>query len=123
YPLARKLAAVAARRRPAVVVVNGAESEPASGKDAVLLQCVPHLVLDGAAIAAEVVGATDVVLWLHGDQPSAADSALAVRRALAERDVVDPLPVRIELGPSGYLAGESSALVNYLSGGPLRPTL
>jgi NADH:ubiquinone oxidoreductase subunit F (NADH-binding) len=123
YPLARKLTAVAARRRPGVVVVNGAESEPASGKDAVLLQRAPHLVLDGAAIAAEVVGADDVVLWLHAGHRSAAESAAAVRHALAERDVVDPLPLRLEFGPPGYLAGESSALISYLSGGPLLPTL
>src|SRR5439155_26923205 len=42
FPTAAKLAAVAARRRP-VVVVNGAEAEPMSSKDRVLLELVPHL--------------------------------------------------------------------------------
>src|SRR5262245_48657381 len=47
FPVARKLAAVAAAGRPAVVVGNAAEGEPASSKDAALLWFAPQLVLDG----------------------------------------------------------------------------
>ena len=57
FPVARKLAAVAAGRRP-VVIANGAESEPLSGKDAALLRHSPNLVLDGLQLAAEAVGAS-----------------------------------------------------------------
>jgi NADH:ubiquinone oxidoreductase subunit F (NADH-binding) len=56
FPTARKLAAVAAGRDP-VVVANGTEGEPASAKDKILLARSPHLVLDGAVLAAELVGA------------------------------------------------------------------
>ena len=41
FPTATKLRAVASRRGRPVVVVNGTEGEPASGKDKVLLRCVP----------------------------------------------------------------------------------
>ena len=54
---ALKLRAVAGRRRRAIVVGNGAEGEPASRKDGVLLAHAPHLVIDGAVAAARAVGA------------------------------------------------------------------
>ena len=38
------------------------EGEPASAKDRVLLAYAPHLVLDGAEVAATVVGAAEIVV-------------------------------------------------------------
>lgn len=56
FPVHRKLAAVAAARGRKVAVANGAESEPASRKDEILLRAAPHLVLDGQQLAAEAPG-------------------------------------------------------------------
>ena len=58
FPFAIKLAAAA--RRKAVVVVNAAEGEPASHKDAALITCSPHVVLDGAAAVAHALGTREV---------------------------------------------------------------
>ena len=72
FPVHRKLAAVLEaaqqRRRPAVVIANGAESEPASDKDATLLWLAPHLVLDGLQLAAEAVGADQAILYTHAER-------------------------------------------------------
>ncbi len=106
---------------PLTVVGNGAESEPLSAKDAVLLRQRPHLVLDGLALASEVLGAHRAVIWLHGDDDGARRSLLA---ALAERrsaGLVDPV-VEVVSGPLHYLAGESTAVANALRGGPALPT-
>ena len=62
FPLATKLRSVATRRGRRVVVANGVEGEPASGKDKVLLRLAPHLVLDGVVAAAEAVGAREGVI-------------------------------------------------------------
>ena len=43
-------------------MANGVEGEPASAKDKVLLGSAPHLVLDGAVCAAELTGASEVVI-------------------------------------------------------------
>ncbi|MDI1289934.1 MAG: hypothetical protein PSX37_08320, partial [bacterium] len=71
FPTATKLRAVidssaqrsrlSSRRHP-VVIANGMEGEPASGKDAALLASSPHLVIDGIAVAAALVGATDAFI-------------------------------------------------------------
>lgn len=116
FPFDRKLAAVARASSRPTVVVNVAESEPASAKDQVLTTLAPHLVLDGAEVAAQLVGSRDVVLWTHGSRDGVAD---ALRRAVRERR--PRLQHRVVEGPDRYVAGESSAVVRYLSGGPAKP--
>ena len=116
FPTARKLQAVAARRNVGAVVVNGSETEPASLKDRLLMATLPHLVLDGAQAAAEAVGAREVIVKLSIDALRPAD---ALERALEER--TDRLPVTLVEGASGYVAGEESAVINYLGGGPAIP--
>jgi NADH:ubiquinone oxidoreductase subunit F (NADH-binding) len=64
FPVHRKLAAVAAAK-PKMVIANGAESEPASRKDATLLRDAPYLVQDGLHLVAEAVGARQVHLYTH----------------------------------------------------------
>ncbi len=98
-----------------IVVVNGAEGEPASGKDAALLQLRPHLVLDGAALAAEAIDAREVVVWLHA---SAHQTRSSVEIAIGERSRIGgEIPMRIELAPDAYVSGESSSVIRALQGG------
>ncbi len=130
FPTAAKLRAVAgASRSPLgggrpIVVVNGAEGEPASAKDRVLLRSLPHLVIDGALLAAACVGAQEVLLGVCESAPSALD---AVAHALEERgsrrgERVGGVQLQLRPVPNRYVAGHESALVNHLSGGPVLPT-
>ncbi|MGZ4682180.1 MAG: NADH-ubiquinone oxidoreductase-F iron-sulfur binding region domain-containing protein [Acidimicrobiales bacterium] len=121
FPTAVKLRAVAGRRRRSVVVANGTEGEPASGKDKALLVYAPHLVLDGATVAAETVGAREIVLCVERNRPA---TLAAVTAAVADRRArgLDRVPVRIEVAPDRYVAGEESALIHWLNGGEAKPT-
>ncbi len=110
FPAWRKLADVAPGR--AVVVANGAEGEPLSRKDAVLLRDAPHLVLDGLALAGAAVGADELHLV------AGAGSLGPVRKALAQRP---GLAVRLTAAGEGFVAGEESAVVRALGGGPALP--
>ena len=111
FPTAAKWRAVAGRRRP-VVVVNAAEGEPMSAKDRVLLTNVPHLVIDGALLAAQAIGARDCVI--------AAPASLhpAVRTALRERrqSTSPAVRIKVEASGEGYVAGEETALLAHLEG-------
>lgn len=120
FPTATKLTA-ARSRGETVVVANGVESEPASAKDRWLLERSPHLVLDGAFLAAQAVGAGNVIVCVRR---SAARAIERVAGAVAERETAGKLPVSIELvaTPDSYLAGEETALVRFLNGGPAKPT-
>jgi NADH:ubiquinone oxidoreductase subunit F (NADH-binding) len=119
FPAATKLAAVREGRGRPVVVANGAEGEPPSGKDKVLLAYAPHLVLDGAALAARAVGAKSVVV-------AVGDVVLPqVRHALAERRAAGAdrgLTLQVVAVPDRFVAGEETALVRFLNSGPALPT-
>jgi NADH:ubiquinone oxidoreductase subunit F (NADH-binding) len=121
FPTGRKMRSVAARSGRTVVVANGAEGEPASSKDRLLLTRVPHLVLDGLTLAAYAVGADEAYLVVHGQETdllASLDDAVADREALG----VDPVPIQVTGIPGRYVSSEQSAIVQYLSGGPAKPT-
>lgn len=118
FPVSVKLRAVAGARRRAVVVVNGSETEPGSQKDRLLLTKLPHLVLDGAELAALALGSPTVIVKVRGSMPGAAE-ALEAARAVRARG---PVGFTVALGPDGYVTGEESAVVNLLDGGPALPT-
>jgi NADH:ubiquinone oxidoreductase subunit F (NADH-binding) len=126
FPVHRKLRAVLEaadkRRRNPTVIANGAESEPASDKDATLLWLAPHLVLDGLQLAAEAVGADTAILVTHADREH--DVAGRLREALQERQAarLDRVPVQLATAPARFLSGQETALVNQLGGGPAIPT-
>lgn len=117
FPTARKLAAVAARRAP-VVVANGTEGEPASAKDKVLLARSPHLVLDGAALAAALTGAGRAVIVVHASVREIIDEAAAERR----RAGIDQVPVHVVTGADRFVGGEASAVVHWIEKGVPAPT-
>jgi NADH:ubiquinone oxidoreductase subunit F (NADH-binding) len=119
FPTAIKLDAVARARRGALVVANGAEGEPASAKDGLLLTCTPHLVLDGAVAAARAVGASEAIVAVKAAHAPTVEAALD-ERATSGRDRV---ALRLAVVSDHFLAGEETALVGLLSGGPLLPTL
>ena len=121
FPVARKMLTVAQARggRP-VVVVNGSEGEPASRKDKLLLGGLPHLVLDGAALAADAVGAEEVVVVVDR---WARDAITGVTHAIEERAArrTDPVTFRMAYVPARFVAGEETAVVNFVNGGQAKP--
>jgi NADH:ubiquinone oxidoreductase subunit F (NADH-binding) len=120
FPTAVKMRAVATGRGRAVVVANGMESEPVSRKDQALLARNPHLVLDGAVLAARAVGADIVHVCLDRAR---AQQVGAIRRAVEERwwAAVDPVPVQVHELPGHYVSSEETALVRWLNGGEAKP--
>ena len=122
FPLGVKLRTVRAahlRGHETVVVANGEEGEPASAKDRWLLRHRPHLVLDGVRLAARLVGAQRAYVYV-----SDRAAALAVDHALDEVgfDTLGGLDISIVTVDPGYVAGEETAAVRVINGGPAKPT-
>ena len=121
FPTGQKLRAVAERGRNPIVLVNGVEGELISSKDHVLLAQVPHLVLDGAAVAAAAIGAREAIVAVGA---GLSRGFAAIEAAIAEREHrrVDRVSFRLVRTPDRFVAGEETALVNFVNGGPAKPT-
>ncbi len=115
FPVASKLRAVQAsaraRRCHTVILVNAAEGDPGSVKDKSLLLRSPHLVLEGAVLAARELHARRVVVAVGGEGPPADSVRAAVMddRNLARQ-------VRVLTVPDRFVSGQGGALVNAVNG-------
>jgi NADH:ubiquinone oxidoreductase subunit F (NADH-binding) len=120
FPVGRKWRSVAgqATGRP-VVLANGAEGEPLSAKDRTLLRLRPHLVLDGALLAADAIGASRIALYIGSTHR---DAHASIRRALSERRERLPAIDLID-APDTYVAGEETAAVHFVNEADARPTV
>jgi NADH:ubiquinone oxidoreductase subunit F (NADH-binding) len=121
FPTATKVTAVAAARGRAIVVANGCEGEPSSVKDRLLLERLPHLVIDGALLAAHAVDANEIVIAVDEYRTGA---VRATDKALRERtDLHRGAPlVRVVTVPSGYVSGQETAVLSFLNRGVAKPT-
>ncbi|MCA1781751.1 MAG: NADH-ubiquinone oxidoreductase-F iron-sulfur binding region domain-containing protein [Dermatophilaceae bacterium] len=122
FPLARKLETVLQHRsvlpgRRPVVVVNAAEGEPASAKDSALLEVAPHLVLDGAVIAARALGARSIHVVTSADRPWA---GLAVTAAISDRDDRG-IRWSWQEAEARFVSGQARAVLELIAGRPGLP--
>jgi NADH:ubiquinone oxidoreductase subunit F (NADH-binding) len=120
FPTSIKLELALAAGSRGTIVVNAMEGEPASEKDKLLLCRVPHLVLDGAQYLAALCRADRIVVCI----PIGHDAvATAVRHAVAERSDHRHAPLAEEIvrPPDRFIAGEESALVNWIDTGRSLP--
>jgi NADH:ubiquinone oxidoreductase subunit F (NADH-binding) len=113
-----------APEQPRYLVVNGGEDEPGSKKDRVLLENLPHLVIEGAVLGAYAIGAEKVYLYINAHYDAAIQS---VKDALAEAKSAGywgertlggnfKLAIEIVAAPHNYVAGEDTAALDVIEG-------
>ena len=105
------------------VVANGAEGEPATFKDRLLMRRDPYRVIEGAAIAASAVGADAIYV---ATKASFTTEVAALRRAaleLSQAGLLGDLSISIVEGPDEYLYGEEKALLEVIEGRDPLPRL
>ncbi len=120
FPTGTKWRTVATNRSatlPATVVVNGAEGEPGSFKDRMILRRNPYRVIEGALIAAMAVGADRVVLAVKATFETEVDRLRTAVDEVREAGWVDEsIEMSVFEGPSEYLYGEETALLEVIDG-------
>ena len=122
FPAAAKWEAARQGPAPRYLVVNGAEGEPGSYKDRHLMARAPHQVLEGMLIAARVIDASEIIVYINsefGAAHRAVGDAIAALRATELASAL--VPVRLKLENHVYIAGEETALLAVLMGRPAWP--
>jgi NADH-quinone oxidoreductase subunit F len=123
WKLTRK-AALAAGEGPRYLCVNGDEMEPGSFKDRLLMEAMPHQLLEGAMIAAYAIGASEVIILVRDAYRTA---AAALNRAIVEiesagllgRNILGSgfaLKMRVHASAGRYIVGEETALIAAIEG-------
>ena len=110
--------------QPHYLILNGGEDEPGSTKDRLLMENLPHLVIEGVIIAAHAIGASKAYLYINANYEAAIKSitdALAEAKAagyLSQAVMGSPLTLDIELvpAPHNYVAGEDTAVLEVIEG-------
>jgi NADH:ubiquinone oxidoreductase subunit F (NADH-binding)/NADH:ubiquinone oxidoreductase subunit E len=120
FPTGRKWSLVASESaRPKVVICNADESEPGTFKDREVLHDLPHLVIEGMALAGFAVGAERGFVFIRHEY---APERAMLERAIAEARAAGALGSRIFgsdfdfdlevfVSPGGYILGEETALL------------
>jgi NADH:ubiquinone oxidoreductase subunit F (NADH-binding)/NADH:ubiquinone oxidoreductase subunit E len=99
-------------------VVNADESEPSTFKDRVILEELPHLVIEGLLVACVVVGASTAIVYVRHEYGR---EAKAIRREIERVRALGLLATAgvdcsVFVSPGGYILGEETALIEALEG-------
>jgi NADH:ubiquinone oxidoreductase subunit F (NADH-binding) len=117
FPAAIKWRGVRAQKpSPHYVVLNADEGEPGTFKDRELMARRPDLVLEGLAIAAHCLGASDVYLYLRGEFSG---PWIALEKAIknySENKLLGEVTFHLHSGHGAYICGEETALLEALEG-------
>jgi formate dehydrogenase len=112
FPTGRKWRSVLGEPGSRLVAVNGDEGEPGTFKDRHYLNTDPHRFLEGLLIAAHVVEAQEVYLYIRDEYP--------VARALLAREIPKLPPggpqFHLRRGAGAYICGEESSMLESLEG-------
>ncbi len=112
FPTGRKWRSVLAQPGPRLMAVNADEGEPGTFKDRRHILADPHRFLEGALIAAHIVEAATVVIYLRDEYPEARE---ILTREIARLPAGGP-DIDLRRGAGAYICGEESAMLESIEG-------
>jgi formate dehydrogenase beta subunit len=116
FPTGRKWSLVRGESGPRLMAVNGDEGEPGTFKDRFYLEKDPHRFLEGMLLAAWVVEAEAVYIYLR-DEYSEIALMLADEIAKIENaGLAKHTKLHLRRGAGAYICGEESAMIESIEG-------
>ncbi len=116
FPSGRKWRFVRQEPAPRLMAINADEGEPGTFKDRLYLEMQPHRFLEGMLVAAWVVEATDVYIYLRDEYPAAREILLREIPLVVEQGLNGATNIHLRRGAGAYICGEESAMLESIEG-------
>lgn len=115
FPAGRKWSIVKSQSGLRYMTINGDEGEPGTFKDRHWLERQPHKMLEGAQIAARVVGCERIYIYMRDEYPAIIE---ILKREIDQLRLsgIDIIPMEIRRGAGAYICGEESAMLESIEG-------
>ncbi len=116
FPTGRKWKFVLAEPAPRLMAVNGDEGEPGTFKDRYFLETDPHRFLEGTLVAAWVVEAPEVYIYLRDEYPQCREVLLQEIAKIEAADLSKHTKLHLRRGAGAYICGEELAMLESIEG-------
>jgi formate dehydrogenase len=116
FPTGRKWSLVRAEPAPRMFAVNADEGEPGTFKDRYYLERDPHRFFEGMLIAAWVVEAPEVYIYIRDEYPELRLMLLDEIKKLEEAGLAQHVKIYLRRGAGAYICGEESAMIESIEG-------
>ena len=116
FPTGRKWGIVRSYDGPRLMAVNADEGEPGTFKDRFYLERDPHRFLEGMLIAAWVVEAERVYVYLRDEYPAVREILLQEIARVEEEGLSAHTTIELRRGAGAYICGEESSMLESIEG-------
>ncbi|MEH6546081.1 MAG: NAD(P)H-dependent oxidoreductase subunit E, partial [Sneathiella sp.] len=116
FPHALKLNSVLSVPGPRYMAINADESEPGTFKDRYFMNTNPYPFLEGMLIAAKIVDAEAVYIFLRDEYPETAKILSHCLTEIRHAGLDDGRPIHLRRGAGAYICGEESAMLESIEG-------
>jgi formate dehydrogenase len=116
FPTGRKWSLVRAEPAPRLMAVNADEGEPGTFKDRYYLGLDPHRFLEGMLVAAWVVEAAEIYLYIRDEYPELRLMLIEEIKKLEDAGLDRFSKIHLRRGAGAYICGEESAMIESIEG-------
>ncbi|WP_061213711.1 NADH-quinone oxidoreductase subunit NuoF [Syntrophomonas wolfei] len=108
--------AAGAQAEQKYVICNADEGEPGTYKDRLIMENDPHTLIEGMAICAYAIGATQGYIYLRGEYPFLVSTLNTAINQAKEKGLVKDFDIEVRSGAGAYVCGEETALIESIEG-------
>lgn len=116
FPAGTKWDFVRGYSGPRLMTVNGDEGEPGTFKDRWWLESKPHRMIEGALIAAHVVGCERIYVYMRDEYAGVLEILKEEFAKVNESQFAIHAPLELRRGAGAYICGEESAMIESIEG-------